>query len=266
MKNVFRGMLMGITDLIPGVSGGTVAMILGIYHELLASINGILSKDWRKHLVFLAPLLVGIGAAVLIFSRIVEWLIVFHPQPLFFFFNGLILGIIPFLLRSANYKQTFKISHYVLFVFAALLVASSAFISSDKQTIWTSLTLGQYLFLFFAGWIASSAMILPGISGSLILLLLGTYPTVINAISELNITVIFVVGLGVVIGLVTTSKLIQYLFQNYSSFTYATLIGLVFGSIIVIFPGFPTSIAYAALTLFTFITGFALAISLGRIS
>lgn len=150
MGNIIRGIVMGITDLIPGISGGTIAIVLGIYHELLASINGIFSKNWRKHLMFLAPLLLGIGIALVVFSRLIEWLITHHSQPLFFFFNGLIIGIIPFLLRTASYKQTFRTKHYSVLLLAAILIAVSGFINEDtKQVIWTNIGLSQYIFLFF---------------------------------------------------------------------------------------------------------------------
>jgi len=264
MSNVLRGIVMGISDLIPGISGGTIAMVLGIYHELIASINGIYSKDWRKHLVFLAPIGLGIGISLATFSHLIEWLLVSHSKPLFFFFTGLILGIIPFLLRAANFRNTFKASHYVSLVLAALFVAATSFIrEGNLESIWTNLTLGNYLFLFFSGWIASSAMILPGISGSLVLLLLGVYPTVINAISSWNISVILTLGLGVVIGIIITSNLIQFLFSKFSALTYAVMIGLVFGSVIVIFPGLPSSIPYGILCAVMFLVGSIVATLLG---
>ncbi len=266
MHNVVRGIIMGITDLIPGISGGTIAMILGIYHELIASINGIFSKDWRRHLLFLAPLVLGVGFALVIFSRLIEWLIVSHSQLLFFFFSGLILGIIPFLLRTANFKKTFKFRHYGVLVLAASLVASTIYIRGDNMvSIFTNLTFGSYLFLFFSGWIASSAMILPGISGSLVFLLLGVYPTVINAISSFNISVILILGLGITIGLIITSKLIQFLFSQFSTLTYAVMIGLVLGSIIVIFPGLPITITSAILCIAMFLVGSIVATLLGRL-
>ena len=266
MQNVLRGIVMGITDLIPGISGGTMAMVLGIYQKLIASINGILSKRWREHFMFLVTLFLGIGLALITFSRLIEWLIAAHSQPLFFFFNGLILGIIPFLLRTANYKRTFKANHYFVLIIAAIVVASTSLIRDDSmQSVWINLTFGHYLFLFLAGWIASSAMILPGISGSLLFLLLGVYPTVINAISSVNIPVILVVGLGVVISIPITSKLIQYLFREFSVITYAVLIGLVIGSLYVTLPDLPRTVPYAILCCVMFLIGLMIAILLGRL-
>ncbi|RXJ02099.1 DUF368 domain-containing protein [Anaerobacillus alkaliphilus] len=265
MRNIIRGVVMGITDLIPGISGGTIAMVLGFYHELVEAINGLFSKNWRKHVLFLAPLLLGIGIALLAFSRIIEWLIANHSLPLFFFFNGLILGIIPFLLREANFKKTFRLTHYSLMVLAALLVVATGFLrEEDMEVIWTNLSFVQYIYLFFAGWLASSAMILPGISGSLIFLLLGVYPTVINSISNLNISVLAIIGIGIVIGLVLTSRLIQFLFLRFSTSTFAAMIGLVLGSLIIIFPGIPQTIPYGILCVVLFFIGAFLAYMLGK--
>lgn len=265
MRNIVRGIIMGVTDLIPGISGGTIAMVLGIYHELIASINGILTRNWRRHVLFIAPILLGIGVALLTFSRLIEWLISNHSYPLFFFFNGLILGIVPFLLRTANYKTTFKGQHYVLLaVAAALVIATGIFRENDMQTIWTSLSMTQYLYLFIAGWLASTAMILPGISGSFIFLLLGVYPTVINGISSFNVSILIVVALGIGLGLILTSKLIQFLFSKFQALTYAAMIGLVIGSLIVTFPGIPLSVGYSVLCIAMFALGATIAILLGR--
>ncbi len=266
MRNIIRGIVMGITDLIPGISGGTIAMVMGFYQDLIAAINGLFSKNWRKHLLFLLPLLAGIGISLVSFSRMIEWLIAHHSLPLFFFFNGLILGILPFLLRKANYKQTFRLGHYLLLILAALFVVATGFTREENmEAIWTNFGLVEYGYLFFSGWLASSAMILPGISGSLIFLLLGVYPTVIHSISNFRFSVLVVIGLGIVIGLILTSKLIQFLFRKYSTATFAAMIGLVLGSLVVIFPGLPQTIPYGFLSFMLFFTGLFLAYMLGRV-
>lgn len=255
-QNVFKGMLMGISDVIPGVSGGTIALVLGIYQRLVAAINGILSKDWKKHIAFLIPIGIGIGIAVLTFSHIMEWLLAEYPEPTFFFFLGLIIGIIPMLLKEVNYKKTFKTNHYILFAIAAVLVAITVLIKENEMAaVMSELVWSDYLFLFIGGWLASSAMILPGISGSFVLLLLGLYPTVINAVSTLNISVIMTVGFGVVIGLLLTSKLIAFLFVKYRIATYAVMIGFVAGSIVVIYPGFGSNLAITIASIIAFLFG-----------
>lgn len=247
---------MGISDLIPGVSGGTIALVLGIYQSLIAAINGLLSKKWKEHVVFLIPLMLGIVLALLTVSHLVEWLLVAYPQPTFFFFLGLIIGIIPTLLKDINYKQTFTSRHYMILVFGAILVAATFFVKDDElAAIMTQLVWSDYLVLFFAGWLASSAMILPGISGSFVFLLLGVYPTVINALSTFNLAVIITVGMGVVIGLVITSKVITVLFKKYRAATYALMIGFIIGSIVIIYPGISDDPSLLLLSLFAFVVG-----------
>jgi len=249
-------MTMGISDLIPGVSGGTIALVLGIYQSLIAAINGLFSKQWKKHVIFLIPLGLGIVCALLTISHLVEWLLARYPQPTFFFFLGLIIGIIPTLLKDINYKQTFTPFHYVLLVMGAVLVAATILVKDNEMTaIMSSLGQSDYVLLFFAGWLASSAMILPGISGSFIFLLLGVYPTVINALSTLNLHVIITVGAGISIGLVLTSKLITFLLSKFKTGTYAVMIGFIIGSIVVIYPGISGDSFLFFISVLAFITG-----------
>jgi putative membrane protein len=237
-SNIFKGFTMGISDLIPGVSGGTIALVLGIYQTFISAINGLFTKDWKNHLMFLLPLGAGIGMALLTISHLMEWLLAEYPQPTFFFFLGLILGIIPTLLKEINYKQTFTAIHYGLLMIGALVVAATLFIKDNElSAVMSGLGWGDYILLFFAGWLASSAMILPGISGSFIFLLLGVYPTVIHALSTFQLPVMLAVGTGIAIGLVLTSKLITFLLVRFKTATYAVMIGFIVGSIVVIYPG-----------------------------
>ncbi|CAM4453083.1 DUF368 domain-containing protein [Paenibacillus tarimensis] len=264
-RNIIRGVVMGISDLIPGVSGGTMALALGIYKQLLEAINGIFSRSWKQHFAFLIPLGIGILAAVFTLSGLMEWLLEHHPKPTFFFFLGLILGIIPLLLRKIEYKKSFRASHYLLIAIAAVLVALTAFAREDGlDTAIKTFTTGDYIFLFFAGWLASSAMILPGISGSFVLLLLGAYPTVIGALSDRNLLVIGVVGCGVVIGILVMSRLIHFLLAHYTAGTYAVIIGMVVGSIVVVFPGFTSHIGTLVICLVTLIIGYGCSLLIGR--
>lgn len=263
-KNLFKGMMMGASDVVPGVSGGTVALLVGIYERLIAAINGLTTKDWKKHVIFLIPVGLGMGISILTLSHLISWLLEVFPIPTFFFFLGLVFAIIPLLLREADYKQTYKGSHYLLLVLAAVAVALTGFVGQDEGMVMSSLSWYDYIFLFFAGWLASSAMILPGISGSLVLLLLGAYETVIEAIKTLNLPVIIVVGFGIVVGLLLTSKLIQYVFRHYRVATYAIITGFVIGSIFVIYPGWPRDLLLFVISLLCFIMGFFLAFRLGQ--
>jgi len=262
-RNIYRGMLMGTSDLVPGVSGGTIAVILGIYDRLIAAVNGVFSREWKKHIGFFIPLIIGIGLAILVLSQSIHWLLNNYQTPTLYFFLGLIIGVIPFLFRQAGYKENFQAKHYGYMVVSGVLVASLAIFNQGDPEAWgSSLSTVQMVLLFLSGWLASMAMILPGISGSLLLLLVGVYPTVIQAVKELQIGRVMVFGLGVVVGLVITSKVIQWIFTHYPSQTYATIIGLVFGSVIVLYPGIPSLML---LSIAAFIAGLFAAYLLGKV-
>lgn len=258
-KNIFRGLVMGITDLIPGVSGGTIAIILGFYDRLLEAISGFFSKDWKRHIGFLLPLALGMGTALVLFSRLINYLLVEHFVPTQFFFMGLILGIIPFLVKQVDVKRNFKPRHWIFLLFAAVLLAMTAFITPDQSgEPMTTLTLLSAVGLFFSGWLASMAMLLPGISGSFILLLLGVYPTAIHALSTLNFPFIAVIGSGVAVGFIVSSKSIRYFLDRYPYMMYAVIIGLIIGSTFVVFPGFANELGTMVMSIVTFASGLGL--------
>jgi len=263
-KNIYRGMMMGASDLVPGVSGGTIAVLLGIYDQLIASINGIFTKQWRKHFAFLMPLAVGVGLAIFLLTHVMKWLLEYHERPTFFFFIGLIIGILPFLFRESEAKTHFKLQHYFLLVLAMILISLLPTNPSEGALI-AERSIAIYGLLFLAGVIASAAMILPGISGSLVLLILGVYPTVLQAISELDIKVILTVGIGIATGIIVMSKIIHYFFTHYRTATFAMIIGLVIGSVYVIFPGWAANIGELIACIVVFAAGLFTAHVLGRV-
>ncbi|RSK29090.1 DUF368 domain-containing protein [Bacillus sp. HMF5848] len=262
-KNIFRGFVMGISDLIPGVSGGTLAVVLGIYDQLLESISGVFSKDWKRHVSFLFPLGVGVGLALVLLSKLIEYLLEYHYEPTQFFFIGLIIGVIPLITKRANVRQNFKMSHILVLLLAALLVASMAFTKPDKSADpITTLTLLTVLGLFFSGWLASMAMLLPGISGSFVLLLLGVYPTAIYALSNFDLPIIATIGAGVIAGFVSSSKGISYMLKHYPHVTHAVILGLIIGSVFVVFPGVVSGLQLI-ISVVTLVVGFVTAVALG---
>ena len=263
-KNIYRGLMMGISDLIPGVSGGTIALILGIYDRLLSAISGFFSKDWKKHLLFLVPLGAGIGAALLMFSRLIDYLLTYHIIPTQFFFIGLVLGVLPFLTREAGMSQNFRPFHYLLLIVVGIGLAATAFLSPAESEPIRELTASNAPGLFFAGWLGSMAMLLPGISGSFILLLLGAYSTAIAALSDLNLPIIAVIGAGVGVGFIISSKVIHYLLSRIPTVMYAIIIGLIAGSVFVIFPGLPGDFLTGLMSLLTFLAGLFLTAVIGR--
>ncbi|MFB4163596.1 DUF368 domain-containing protein [Alteribacillus sp. JSM 102045] len=265
-KNIFRGIAMGASDLIPGVSGGTIALVLGIYHRLITAINHFFSRKWKEQLGFFIPLGIGIGIAIISLSNLLEWLLATHPQPTFFFFMGLILGTIPLLLKEADYKYQFKPYHFVIVATAAvLIILSGVYKGEENGEVVQSLTASDYVYLFFSGWLASSAMILPGVSGSFILLILGVYETIIHAVTSFQLPVIFTVGLGIIIGITIMSKFLHYLLRQHRTGTYAVMSGLLIGSLFVIFPGLGSSPLVMVISFLTFITGWGLTVLLGKL-
>ncbi len=257
-KNIYRGILMGISDLIPGVSGGTIAFILGIYDRLLEAISGFFSRDWKKYLGFLVPLGIGIVITLLLFSRVIEYLLEQHYEATQFFFMGLIIGVIPYIMKQAEVKKNFTARHLIILLVIGAALAVTAFIPTEEDLApITSLTLPIFFLLFFSGWLASMAMLLPGISGSFILLLLGVYSTAINALSTLNIPIALTIGAGVIVGFIVSSKAIQYLLEHFTYVTYAAIIGLILGSLFVVFPGFSADSTTLITSLVTFALGLA---------
>ncbi|MBM7599872.1 putative membrane protein [Virgibacillus halotolerans] len=264
-KNIYRGLIMGASDVIPGVSGGTIAVLLGIYDRLITAINGIFSKEWKKHLGFLIPLGIGMGTAILLFSKVIEWLFEHHPGATKFFFLGLIIGVLPYLFQQADAKNTFKIKHIVLLLIGVVLIGMMTFLHPNEGAVITDRSMSTYVLLFFSGMAGSAAMILPGISGSLVLLIIGVYTTVISAISNLQLDIIAVTGLGIVFGILAMSKIIHFFLVRYRTATFALIVGSVIGSIFVVFPGWPVSISNGLLSIVTFAVGLLVAYILGKV-
>lgn len=265
-KNIYRGLLIGASDVVPGVSGGTIALLLGIYDQLLSAINGVFSKEWKKHLSFLIPLGMGIAIAIFSLAKLINWLLVHYPEPLQFFFLGLILGILPYLFAQAKIKETFKANHYLLLVIGAILIGALNFFDMGAgEAIIESRTIWVYLYLFISGFLASAAMILPGISGSMLLLVIGAYFTVMNAISNFYLDIIIVTGLGIAIGIFAMSRIIASFLKKFHAATFAAIIGFVIGSLVIVFPGLPASTNMMLLSVVTFAAGLFVAYILGRV-
>lgn len=263
-KNIYRGLVMGASDVVPGVSGGTIAVLLGIYDNLIAALNGLFSKDWKKHLSFLIPLGLGIAFSIFTLAKLMDWLLLNYPGPTYYLFLGLIVGVLPYLFREITDKQNFTKGHIIILLISVILIGSLAFFQ-EVETIITDRSLTIYFLFFFSGFLGSTAMILPGISGSFILLVIGVYHTVLHAISNFYFDIIIVTGLGIAVGLVAMSKIIHYFLSNYETATFSAIIGMVIGSIFVIFPGWPEHVNGLLLSVVTFSIGLFLAYILGKV-
>lgn len=234
-----KGMAMGAADVVPGVSGGTIAFISGIYEELIDSISKInlealkiLRKEgfasFWKHIngSFFLALFLGIGISVFSLAKGIKWLLANEPISVWSFFFGLMVACILFLAKSVEKWSL-----------ATILVMIVSFLAAYGIT--TLPPLGSHdglIFLFFAGALAICAMILPGISGAFILVLLGAYDTVLTAVDEKNIKVLAVVAAGAVFGLLSFSKILKWLFEYHRNLTIASLTAFIVGSLNKVWP------------------------------
>ncbi|MEM9253902.1 MAG: DUF368 domain-containing protein [Pseudomonadota bacterium] len=234
-----RGMLMGAADIVPGVSGGTMAFITGIYDTLLGSIRAF---DWalvRKLLAlnikgawvhvnggFLLALLAGIAVSVLSLARLISWVLENHPVPLWSFFFGLLLASALVLLQQVD---RWNLARVIWLIFGTLLALAIAL----SPTMHLDMGMSG---VFLAGFLAICAMILPGISGSFILVLLGMYATVLTAIKSFDMAFIMVFAVGAGMGLLCFSRLLHWLLQRFHQSTMALLTGFLFGSLAVVWP------------------------------
>lgn len=272
--NILKGFAMGTSDLVPGVSGGTIALLLGIYNQFIASISSIFSRRFWPSFTFLIPIIIGMLLAMGSLSNLFNYLLSQHHIPTMFFFGGLIIGIVPYLLKISNYKTSFTTKHYMMVIAGiAILIVITLMNNGDKHAGETlTLSTGLIIKYFIAGMCASSAMLLPGISGSFMLLVFGVYGTVMLAISEVvklnfaGLPILLAVGFGVLAGFIISSKIIQYFLTHHKLMTFALIIGFVVGSLFAVFPGLPTNIMMWFVSLVVFIIGFIVSLTLGRIT
>ncbi|HDC3081329.1 TPA: DUF368 domain-containing protein [Staphylococcus aureus] len=272
--NILKGFAMGTSDLVPGVSGGTIALLLGIYNQFIASISGIFSRRFWPSFTFLIPIIIGMLLAMGSLSNLFNYLLSQHHIPTMFFFGGLIIGIVPYLLKISNYKTSFTTKHYMMVIAGIAILIVITLMNNDDKHAGETLTLSTGLIIkyFIAGMCASSAMLLPGISGSFMLLVFGVYGTVMLAISEVvklnfaGLPILLAVGFGVLAGFIISSKIIQYFLTHHKLMTFALIIGFVVGSLFAVFPGLPTNIVMWFVSLVVFIIGFIVSLTLGRIT
>ncbi len=234
-----KGMAMGAADVVPGVSGGTIAFITGIYQELITTISGVnlsLLNVWKKdgfkamwqklNGPFILALLIGILISIFTIMRIANYLLEEHPIHIWSFFFGLILASVWFVAKQIpqwNWK---------LLTGLILGAAVAFYIVSLPPMVGTS----SDWFLFLAGAIAICAMILPGISGAFILVLLGAYKPITEAVRDFDLKTILIVAVGAITGLLTFSRILKWLFAHYSNITLAVLTGFIAGSLNKIWP------------------------------
>lgn len=239
VATVFKGMGMGAADAVPGVSGGTIALIVGIYAELIETIKrfgpqavGVWRRDGAGALIrylnlgFLGPLVLGILLSLITVAHIVTWLMQSYELQLTAFFFGLVLASIWVVVSQAGQWRWRYLSPVILGAVVALYLPA----------LLPDMSQAGDLALFFAGAIAISAMLIPGVSGSFLLLVMGLYETIMSGVKSFDVALISVFGAGCVVGLFTFSRLLSWLLRRHHGVTLMTIAGFILGSLPQLWP------------------------------
>ena len=240
IKNLIFGIILGIANIIPGVSGGTMAVILNVYDKILLALS---RENLKQNITFLGVLGAGVLIGIFTFSRAITYLFENYYMATNFCFIGLVVGSIPMLYKKGKFKGIRK-KNWIPFSFALFFMAALAIIKLMPDASEGVFSVDQLSMLPKLGWFFISAfistigMILPGISGSFIMLLLGVYTLTMKAISTFDLIILMPVALGVLTGGMAGVKLIKTLLRDHPQALYFMIMGLMVGSILLIFPGF----------------------------
>ena len=279
LKQIVQGAVVGVANIIPGVSGGTMLVAMGLYDRLIHAITHLRS-EFKKSLELLFPILIGAGLAIVILSRLFEFLFEYYPIPTNFAFCGLIAGSLPFIFEKVKGHKVTIGKVIPFFIFFAIVVGMALLGETDGKAADVSFNFINATKLLGVGIIAAATMVIPGVSGSMMLMLMGYYNTILKSINQFidallafDLQDIFVqcgilvpFGIGVVLGIFLIAKLIEILFARAEIHAYYAIIGLIMASPIAILLGIDWNgwtILQVALGIFFFIAGWFAASKLG---
>ncbi|WP_051251592.1 DUF368 domain-containing protein [Psychrilyobacter atlanticus] len=250
IKNIISGAFIGIANIIPGVSGGTVALLLGVYEKLTESVGEFFTVPKEKKIEFikfLSQIFIGVVIGLLVFAKVIGFLYTNYRESTSFFFLGLIVASLPLVLTHRDNK---KINNHgkLWFLFGLLLMIGFTILQSfygDGETSSSlyRLTAGYSVKLILAGALAGGAMVIPGISGSLLLVMLGEYYNILGFVNNRMILPVALVGIGAVIGIVGFARIIDKLLKSHRDNTLYFIIGLIVASLVEIWPGFTLTLS-----------------------
>lgn len=270
---VLKGFLLGIANVIPGVSGGTLALTLGIYQDLIGAISHFF-KNLKKNLTFLIPLGIGMIVAILLGSKVITFCLDRFALPTTLFFIGLIVGGIPLLTKKLKGRRL-KPLNLAVFLLTFGIVMIMTFLNAGNNAVdLSNMSVIQFILLMIIGMVAAATMVIPGVSGSFVLMLLGYYKPVMATLGNLtdfsllghNILVLAPFGIGLLIGIVGIAKLIEFLLKKYEIPTYYGIIGFVTASVIGLgigLVGVPTTTLQVLAGLVLFVIAFIIGYKLG---
>ncbi len=247
IKNIIKGIIIGVANIIPGVSGGTMAVSMGIYDKLIHCVTHLFS-EFKKSVKFLLPIFIGAAIGLVGLSFVIEYMFEHIPLPTNLLFIGLIVGGLPAIWKHVK-GNAVRGGHILSFIFFFVLVAGlAAFGNGEGTDVILTPGLGTAGILFFIGVLASATMIIPGVSGSMVLLLLGFYNPIVSEINAFiramvaldgtgikrGFALFIPLGLGIVVGIFAIAKLIEIVFEKYPLYAYWSIIGLIVASPIAI--------------------------------
>ncbi len=236
LRTVLQGMAVGGTMVIPGVSGGSMAIILGIYDKIIHGI-GSFQTNIRKNSLFFGLLGLGALLGILLLAKPLEFLLEFYPMAIMYFFMGAVAGSIPSIsVKAGAEKFSWRYPFYVTLGVAVVQIIGALPISG---LLADATGVAEIFVMMLAGFIAAFALLLPGISGSYILLMLGIYDDMIAAILNFEIAFLLPLLMGMGLGVVLTAKLLEKAMKRYPGVTYLIILGFILGSLVEIFPGVP---------------------------
>lgn len=256
IRNVIKGIIIGCANIIPGVSGGTVAVSMGVFDTIILSVNGLFGKRGgrKQHLFALLPILIGVVIGLLVFSKLISFLFEYAPLPTFAAFLGMVLGSLPLLAKN-SLKEGFHPLSVMWFLASAGLVLLMHFFEGGTSTSGTY-TAWSAVMLMITMTIAAASMVMPGISGSFVMLLFGRYEMAIDALANFEWLKLIPMVIGALLGIILVAKLMASLLKNHYASTYAAIMGFVVGSVVVMvlrtleyLPVSPWRIVIACLTL-----------------
>jgi len=281
-----KGIAIGAANVVPGVSGATLAVIFRVYDKLIESINNLF-KDMKKSLKFLIPLGLGMGIGILALGSVLDFFLQRFSLQSGAFIAGLMAGGIPFIHKMALSKDKKKSYSYAVTVVSAIVIILLAlFVPARDIYVDVQFSFGLVALLFVGGILSAGALMFPGISGAMVLILLGIFPVAIHTISLIReylmtpfdfslltpiLIVVVPIGFGLVVGVLLTSRLIAFLLEKHHGTTYFAIIGLIFGTIFVVFNDDATYQSHAEITpvliifaVIAFIVGMAISLKLGK--
>lgn len=264
IKNIISGMIIGVANIIPGVSGGTMAVVLGLYDKLINAVS-LTKESLKKNWKLILSVALGAGAGILLFAKLLTWSFDNYPVATNFGFIGLIFGSLPLVYKKTVEKKKFKIYNVIPFALTLAGMIAMSVIKSSENIVQKELDFNLACTLIITTAIAAVACIIPGISGSFVLKALGQYETVLAAIDRLDILMLIPVAIGVGVGILGGAKLISVVLKKFHQGIYSAILGLIVGSIFVIFPRSFTFNTEGFIAIGTFVAGAAIAIIMEKL-